>query len=262
MTDVRRIGPAQSDSAMVRVDTQGGLVGLQLDDASHRNRLSEPLVRELEAALDKAAARTETRVVLLTGRPDVFCAGATREALDLVARGEIEVRDVRIAKQLLAFPLPVFAALEGHAVGGGLALALCCDLVVAASGSRYGVNFTDLGFTPGMGTTVLLPALAGHQLAAEMMFSAKYYRGRELAGRGLFAHVVPAPEVEPLARDLALRVVDKPRRVLELTKAALAAPRREALKAALAREHEMHQACFSDTRTRQRIHERYLDGPE
>ena len=64
-------------------------------------------------------------------------------------------------------------------------LALCADITVASESGRYGVNFTDLEFTPGMGATALLPALAGHGFASEMMLTAKLYKGRELAGRGL-----------------------------------------------------------------------------
>src|SRR6185295_5988387 len=101
-------------------------------------------------------------------------------------------------------------------------------------------------FTPGMGTTALLPALVGSAFAAEMLLTGKFYKGRELNGRGLFNHVVPRDQVMPLARDLARSIALKQRPVLEMIKDALATSRRVALQEALSRERMMHKASFGD----------------
>jgi polyketide biosynthesis enoyl-CoA hydratase PksI len=169
----------------------------------------------------------------------------------------MHVRDVRLPRTLLSLSLPLVAAAAGHAIGGGLMIAVCCDVAVAARERRYGLNFTDLGFTPGMGATELLPALVGSGFAAEMMMTAKLYRGVELDGRGLFAHVVPSADVETRAMDLAMRIADKPTAVLRMLKTALARPRLEALERALGDEHDMHAKCFGDPETIQRVNERH-----
>lgn len=137
-------------------------------------------------------------------------------------------------------------------------LALCCDILVASESSRYGVNFTNMGFTPGMGTTSLLPALVGHHFASEMMLTGKLYKGRELKGRGLFNYVVPAEEVLDVSLDIARRIAEKPRHVIEMLKETLSLPRRQALQEAVSREHLMHKICFSRSDTAAHIESTYL----
>ena len=91
---------------------------------------------------------------------------------------------------------------------------------------RYGANFAELGFTPGMGMTALLPLAAGDGFACEMMLTAKFYKGRELAGSRLFTHLAPAENVYARALDLARRIaVGEPsRRTTWATRTLVAAP--------------------------------------
>lgn len=244
--------------ALVRTDRPSESIALlRIDDPTTGNRLSERLCTEFEEALACLAGDGAIRVLLLNGSPRTFCAGATIESLRRIAAGEFDVRDLATARRILEFPVPVVAAVEGHAVGGGLILAACCDITVASESSRYGVNFTELGFTPGMGATALLPSLLGPQFAAEMMFTAKFYKGRELKHRGLFTHIVPAADVVPLARDIADRIAAKPRYVLEMLKETLALPRRKALEGAVARESLMHRICFARPETAALIEDVY-----
>lgn len=226
-----------------------GIVQLTLNDPEQQNRLHPAFCAELEEALAELAADPALKVVILAGRSEVFCAGATLKTLQAVAAGTAAVADLELPRRLLEFPLPIIGALEGHAVGGGLVLALCCDMRVACESSRYSMNFADLGFTPGMGATSLLPGLVGNAFASEMFLTAKFYKGRELQGRGLFNYVVPKEQVLSLATDLAQRVAAKPRHVVELLKQALSLPRRQALQEALQREQLMHTICFSRPET-------------
>jgi polyketide biosynthesis enoyl-CoA hydratase PksI len=237
-----------------------GVARIALDDPATENGLTPALSEGLSGALSAAAARPEVRVVLLSGRPDVFSSGATRGLLDALQSGAREARDIGLPALLLGSPLPIVAAVEGAAVGGGLALALACDIAVAAAERRYGFNFMDLGFTPGMGCTRLAADAVGAGFAAEMMLTGKLYKGRELSGRGLFAHVVPGAEVRARAEEIAARIADKPRRAVELLKESLALPRRLAWAEAVSREHLMHQRCFDDPATRARIAERFGTG--
>ncbi len=239
-------------------ELEPGIVEMTLDDAEHENRLSDRLCDEFLIALAQLAQQPTLKVVILRGRRDVFCAGATMEALQRVLSGQLHVKDLLLSRPMLTFPVPIIGALEGHAVGGGLVLALCCDLVVAASGKRYSMNFARMGFTPAMGTTALLPAAVGSNIAAEMMLTAKYYKGHEIDGMHLFNYVVPADQVFDTALDLAQRIAEKPRYVLELSKESLALPRRQLLQAAMSREHLMHQVCFSQAEVAAIIGETYV----
>ncbi|WP_329101441.1 polyketide synthase [Micromonospora sp. NBC_01699] len=244
---------------VIRVrEVEPGVAELTLDDAEHDNRLSDRLCDELLAALAQLAQDPQLKVLILRGRPEVFCAGATMEALQRVLSGALHVKDLLLSRPMLDFPVPIVGALEGHAVGGGLVLALCCDLVVAARNRRYAMNFARMGFTPAMGTTALLPAAVGAATAAELTLTARYYRGGDLDGRGFFNAVVPADEVFPTALEFAQRIAEKPRHVLELTKETLAQPRRQLLRAAMSREHLMHRVCFGRPEVAEIVAETYL----
>lgn len=231
---------------------------LTMDDPDTDNRLTDAMCQQLLAALATLAADESNHALVLAGRQDVFCAGAALELIERLAAGDGTAKDLALPQALLDFPVPIIAAAQGHAVGGGLTLAVCCDLVVGAEERRYGANFTSMGFTPGMGTTALLPHRVGHHFAGEMLFTAQHYKGRDLAGRGLFNHIVPAAEVMPMAIDIARRIADKPRHVLELLKAALVTPRREELEAAFEREQAMHRVCFGKPGVASAIKDGYL----
>jgi 4-carboxy-3-alkylbut-2-enoyl-[acp] decarboxylase len=235
-----------------------GVFQLTLDDPLERNRISERLCLDLIAALDALGQEATLKVVVLAGSHDVFVAGATLEMLHRLAGGEADAKDLLLPERLIGFRVPIVAALEGHAVGGGLTLGLCCDVIVAAAERRYGANFATLGFTPGMGTTALLPALVGHHFASEMLLTGRFYKGRELTGRGLFNHVLPSADVLPAAIDIARQIADKPTHVIELIKATLSRPRRRALVDAVACEHLMHRLCFDRPETVALLDERYL----
>jgi polyketide biosynthesis enoyl-CoA hydratase PksI len=231
--------------AKVRVtEPEEAIVELNLHDPDNQNRLSEEVCGELIEVLTRLGREPAMKVLVLTGTSDVFCSGATIEILHKLATGWAK-EDLSIPMLMLNLPVPVVGALEGDAVGGGLALAMCCDMLVAAEQRRYGFNFTNLGFTPGMGTTSLLPALVGTNFAAEMLMTAKYYKGRDLKDRGLFNYVLPRNEVRDKAFDLARSMADKTKPVLEMLKDALVGPRRLALQEALSRERLMHGVSFS-----------------
>jgi polyketide biosynthesis enoyl-CoA hydratase PksI len=246
---------------IVRLSDLGdGIELLELDDPRGNNGLSDELCALFEAKLAEAEERPELKVLVLRGRKEIFSSGATLESLRKIAKGETHVRDVELVHRLAHFPLPVIAAIEGAAIGGGLMLAMYCDLAIAAREHRYGLNFVNLGFTPGMGATALIPRLAGERLGAEMLLTGKLYRGSELASSGLFNEVCPSAEVFDRAIDRARRMAEKPKRVLELLKTTLAAPRLRALEEALVREHELHRICFSDPDLLRRIEESYQGG--
>jgi polyketide biosynthesis enoyl-CoA hydratase PksI len=235
-----------------------GVFVLHMDDEANRNRLSEELSGEIIGALRSLAQEPALRVLVITGRSDVFCAGATLDQLEKMTAGEMPTRALSIPEHMLSFPLPIIGALEGHAVGGGLSMALCCDMTIAAEGSRYGANFTEMGFTPGMGIISLLPMQVGHCFACEMLLGAKLYKGRELSRRNLFSEVVPAREVKRVALDLAHTIAGKPRDVLSMVKEALAVPRRRALADSTMVERLMHLSSFGNPQSRALIRSMYL----
>lgn len=236
----------------VAVQLEGGVARLDLNDAEHGNALSEPMVEALEGALAELGRSTDVSAVVLGAVGPTFCDGAPRSLLAQLCAADLAPRDIRLPAAVLGVPVPVVAAVSGHAVGGGFALALAADIVVLADECRYGFNFTELGFTPGMGTTRLAEQVLGAGLARELLLTGELRRGRDYAP---VLTVRPQAQVRAHALDLARRIADKPRRATSLLKRALAAPRRAAFEEALSVESLMHELTFGDPATRRRIEE-------
>jgi polyketide biosynthesis enoyl-CoA hydratase PksI len=235
-----------------------GVFELGLKDVKNRNKLTREMCSDLMAVLSQTAEEPALKVLVLTGAKDIFCAGAALAVLREVCVEKKDIKDLLLPAQIIGFPMPVVAALEGSAVGGGLMLALCCDILIAAEERRFGLNFTTLGFTPGMGATQLVPAVAGHYFATEMLLTGKLYKGRELRGRGLFNAVVPSEQVREVALDIAFRIAERPRHVIAMVKSTLALTRARALEDALSREQLLHEFCFAHPDTTALIEDQYL----
>jgi polyketide biosynthesis enoyl-CoA hydratase PksI len=225
---------------MVGLSCADGIARVSLDDPVHANALDEETVAALRDALASAGRDPRTKVVVLLGGDDVFSHGAPRELLARLARGEASPSDILLPRALLDCPVPVIAAMAGHATGGGFALGLAADVVVLARESRYGLTFMDLGFTPGMGTTRLCEHVLSPAVAHELLYTGERRRGADLARAGGLNHVLPRAEVVPRALDIAARIADKPRPALELLKRTLSLARRRAFEESLTLESLMH----------------------
>lgn len=246
---------------MIRPSREEGIAILELDDPASRNALSTAMVERLRGALSEVSADPDVRVVVLLGSPDIFCSGAPRALLEALAKGALDPFEIGLAAALLEVPVPTISGMEGHAVGGGLALGFCADLVVMARQSRYGVNFMEYGFTPGMGSTSLLEHALSPAVAHELLYTGELRRGRDFEGRSGVNHVVDRAEVRGLSLDLARRIAAKPRDSLLLLKAHLAGPRRAAFAAARRAEAQMHALTFSRPETLARIRAEFAEEP-
>ena len=236
-----------------------GVVTIELRDPAGKNALSPRLVDELSGALEAAVEWDELKVVVLLGQPDVFCAGASREVLTALADGAIAPHDLVLTRAVLELPVPTIAAMEGHAIGGGLALGVAADLVLISRESRYGCSFMNMGFTPGMGVTRLLEHVLSPALAHEMLYGGEPMKGTRFEGRSGFNYVLPRSEVRPKALELAARIAEKPRLALRALKQTLALPKRQAYEVARVAEAQMHEVTFSQAGIRRMIEDSYVE---
>ena len=234
-----------------------GVWAIQMCDAPGNNALSEPLVEELQTAL-RAAEDPAVKVMVLLGLPEVFCSGAPPELLQRLAAGEVAATDILLAQAVLDVPVPVVAAMEGHAIGGGLALGCCADLVLIARESRYGASFMNMGFTPGMGITRLLEHVLSPAVAQELLYTGEFRKGADFCGSSGFNAILPRAEVRARAFELAWRIADKPRPALELLKRVLSVRRRQAFEETRTLEALMHGLSFGQAEVRRRIEEEYV----
>jgi polyketide biosynthesis enoyl-CoA hydratase PksI len=230
------------EGCVIATELDGGVAIVRMDDGT-TNALSHAFVDMLCNAFARISRDARVHAVVLAGRTDYFSSGAAADVLDdLVARRR-EPTDLLLPRVLLECPVPCIAAMEGHAIGGGFALGVAADLVVLAAESRYCLNFTTLGFSPGMGTTRLLEHVLTPAVAHELLYTGEARRGRDFTGMN---HIVPRSEVLPRARDLAARIADKPRLATTLLKRTLSLPRRLAFETARTHEALMHQLTFPD----------------
>jgi methylglutaconyl-CoA hydratase len=175
-----------------------GIVLLGLDRPTAKNALGRQLLTEFRQALEELRLDPSVRVVVLHSLvPGVFCAGADLKERAGMSSAETDafVQSLRATfTELEALPMPVIAALEGVALGGGLELALAADLRVAGAEAVLGLVETALAIIPGAGGTQRLPRLIGVAQAKELIFTARRI-GAEEAGRlGLVNRVAPTGE--------------------------------------------------------------------
>ncbi|HEU5320605.1 MAG TPA: enoyl-CoA hydratase [Methylomirabilota bacterium] len=197
-----------------------GVVTVTLNRPERKNAMNRTMFDELRAVFREAQDATADRVLVLTGAGDAFCTGA-----DLADRAHDSrhpllrlhwVADIVLA--LHRIPKPVIAAVNGIAAGGGMNLALGCDLVVAADSARFSEIFARRGLSIDFGGSWLLPRLVGLHRAKELAFFADVVSAREAAALGLVNRVVPAAELAAFVAGWADRLAAGPPLALALTK--------------------------------------------
>lgn len=232
---------------------EDGVALVRMVDRAGDNAMSPRFVEAFLATLDEVEAWPALKVVVLAGTDEVFSSGADLTMLARLTEGTIAPTEIVLPKRVLDVPVPVVAAMTGHAIGGGLALGLCADVVIAARQSRYGCSFMNLGFTPGMGMTRLLEHVASPAVAHEMLLTGEPKKGRWFEARGAFNAVLDKQDVLPHALELAARIAEKPRLSLELLRRALTLPRRQAFEETHTIESLMHRVSFALPEVRERI---------
>jgi polyketide biosynthesis enoyl-CoA hydratase PksI len=241
---------------VVNLTCANGIARVIMADAAGANALGEEMVGALRDAFERIDRATDVRVVVLSGEGDTFSSGAPRALLMRLAAGELRPTDIVLPKLLLDCPVPVIAAMAGHATGGGFALGLAADIAVISEESRYGFTFMNLGFTPGMGTTRLCEHTLSPAVAHELLYTGELRRGSHFAGSGI-NHIVPREQVEPIALDVAARIADKPRPAITALKRTLSLPRRQAFEQSITQESLLHQLTFAAAA--QRIQDDYVE---
>jgi methylglutaconyl-CoA hydratase len=190
---------------------ENGIAIITLNRPESANALSTALLYELSHLLYDLAFRRDVRVVIFTGAGEkVFCAGA--DLKERAGMNETEVRKTvtlirETINQIEQLPQPVICALNGFAFGGGLELALACDIRVAADTAQLGLTETSLGIIPGAGGTQRLPRLIGKGKAKELIFTAKRITAKEAEQIGLVEYVVPREQLMEKAMEIAEQIV-------------------------------------------------------
>ncbi|XP_059945798.1 enoyl-CoA hydratase domain-containing protein 2, mitochondrial isoform X3 [Mesoplodon densirostris] len=175
-----------------------GITEILMNRPSARNALGNVFVSELLDALAQLREDRQVRVLIFrSGVKGVFCAGADLKEREQMSEAEVGVFVQRLRglmNEIAAFPAPTIAAMDGFALGGGLELALACDLRVAASSAVMGLIETTRGLLPGAGGTQRLPRCLGVALAKELIFTGRRLSGAQAQALGLVNHAVAQNE--------------------------------------------------------------------
>ncbi|MRN51862.1 SDR family NAD(P)-dependent oxidoreductase [Paenibacillus monticola] len=244
-----RLEEMRSYSARDEVElsvSEDGFAVVTLQDRENRNMYSEGINEGLISAFAQINGNEQIKAVIVTGADKVFCMGGTAENLNNISNLESKCTDLSFVYQgFLQCKVPVIAAMQGHAVGGGLVLGLFADIVIMATEGVYSANFTQYGFTPGVGATYILREKLGNALAMEMMFTARSFTGGELQKRGASLIFRDSDDVLNEAIAVAKMLVKKPYQTLTVLKQELAGRILAQLPAVLESEVTMHDTVFA-----------------
>lgn len=201
-------------------EKQDGVAVITLNRPEKRNAVNMQLSRELMQAVGEAEKDGEVRVVILTGGPKCFCAGADLAAVQEAKSGEPPVEPGMMDK-IRDLPKPTMAVIGGPCVAGGLEMAMACDIRIASETARIGDGHIKMGLLGPAGGTARLPRLIGAGMAKELIFTGDLVSGVEACRIGLVNHVYPEDEFLNQALELAKRIAKNPPTALRITKKAI-----------------------------------------
>ncbi len=223
-------------------DLRDGVAEIRLNRPQRLNAVTQQLYDELNAALNRAEADNEARVVLLTGEGRAFCVGADlkehkagRTAFD---RRQYLQGEQSVCKRLLQLGKPVVAAVNGYALGAGAELAIAADFLLMAESAQIGLPEISIGNFLGGGVTWLLPRLVGLAKARELVFLGERIMGAEAVRIGLANRVFADDGFLDAAREFAGKVASKAPISMQLAKLQLNMSAERTFDAALVAELE------------------------
>ncbi|MDD5093087.1 MAG: enoyl-CoA hydratase/isomerase family protein [Dehalococcoidia bacterium] len=210
----------------ILLQKQDKVATITLNRPEKLNTMSPELMSDLTKVMGEVERDDEIRAVIVTGAGRAFCAGGDVPKLFASSRDPITVMGLahdgaRMVSAMRNLPKPLIAAVNGPAIGGGLNIALACDIIIAAENASFCSAFISLGFHPDTGGIYFLTRLVGVARACELIFTGKTINAFEAERIGLVNHVVPADKLEATARELATRLANGPSKAIGLAKASI-----------------------------------------
>jgi enoyl-CoA hydratase/carnithine racemase len=208
----------------VEFTVEDGIAQIRLNRPERLNAVAAVLVDDFLAALD-AAARSDARVVVLSGTGRAFCAG--HDLKEPTPEGDSRARLDRlqdVTRRLRALRQPVIAAVHGYAIGAGAEFALGCDLILAAEDAVFAFPEVSLGLSVTGAASRLLPLLVGPLKAKELLLLGERFDGRKAAELGMVNAAVPAGQLQAEALSWAKRIAGHPAEAAAMAKRVLDAP--------------------------------------
>jgi enoyl-CoA hydratase/3-hydroxyacyl-CoA dehydrogenase len=231
----------------VKLEVEDGIATITMNRPEAMNALNGKVLQELKEAIAQVRGDPAVRAVIITGEGPAFVAGADIRAM--MTKNQIEIREFTqfgqgVLKDIERLEKPVIAAINGFALGGGLELALACDIRLASTEARMGFPEVGLGIFPGLGGTQRTTKLIGKGRACELIFTGDQISAEEAARTGLVNRVVSPQQLMAEARRLAKRIARQGPVAVARAKAAINQALQTGLDAGLAFELEAVTLTF------------------
>jgi enoyl-CoA hydratase/carnithine racemase len=247
----------------VHIEVTGAVGTLRLDRPP-MNALSLQMQAEMRDAALELGMRADVGAVVVYGGPKIFAAGADVKEMAEMDYQEMVVRSAGLQDAFTAvakIPKPTIAAITGYALGGGLELALCCDMRIAGDNVKVGQPEILLGIIPGAGGTQRLPRLIGPARAKDMIFSGRFVDAQKAHDFGLIDRVVAPDDVYTVAVELASQLAKGPALALRAAKEAIDTGLDVDLNAGLHIERTAFMSLFATEDRRIGMESFIADGP-
>ena len=233
---------------MIKLEKQGHVAVMTVSRPEALNALNSATLDELASAAAKVAEDEDIRVLVVTGEGKAFVAGADIGEMKSLNAEEGRAFGLKGQAALTAIeelPIPVIAAVNGFALGGGCELSLCADIRIASEKAKFGQPEVGLGITPGFGGTQRLPRVIGLSKAMELILTGRMIKADEALSLGLVDKVVPPEALMEEAVALAYAIAANAPVAVRNSKAAIRRFTGASLKADLDKEAELFGACFA-----------------
>jgi enoyl-CoA hydratase len=232
----------------VLFDVENGVATLTFNRPERLNALNAEMFRETAQVFAQVREKSEIRALILTGQGRAFIAGADIKELsesDALKARQISRNGQEVMAQIEDLPVPVLAAVNGFALGGGLEMAMACDFIYASNEAKFGQPEINLGVIPGFGGTQRLARLVGLGTAKDLCFTGRTIDAAEALAVGLVARVFPAAELLTECRKAARGLALKSRFALRAMKQVMDRGYGTDLKSGLALEADAFGLCFA-----------------
>ena len=202
----------------ILISKENGVLTITFNRPDKKNAITAAMYQTIADALKDAENDAEVRVILFTGKPEIFTAGNDIDDFLKNPPKSTKSPAYQFIQNLSHATKPVVAAVSGPAVGIGTTLLLHCDFVYAADNAKFSLPFTKLGLCPEFASSLLLPQIAGYQRAAEKLMLGEAFSAQEACAMGFVNKVLPSAEVLAFAQAQAAKLVALPTSSLRATK--------------------------------------------
>jgi len=203
-------------------EKRDGIATITINRPATLNVLNGETILEISSRLEEAKKDENVKVIVITGAGEkAFCAGLdlkTVKDVNVVRAVETSKIGQKLTLAVEELEKPVIAAINGYALGGGLELAMACDIRIASENARVGQPEVNVGLLPGWGGTQRLPRLVGKGIAKELTFTGKMIDAKTAERIGLVNTVVPPEKLQSTVEELAKEIMSKPPIAIKLVK--------------------------------------------